>query len=170
MDDPLAVMRAPAGSVFRPDVSTPPGHAGPTGNVMSVIVNACTGQKEGLNLEPSPPGKLDELGPELHATVPAVGTASATSTSSRSDGVLAGSLLVHGRLTPGWRILVASGNSPLPRDPVAREKTSGSGRFRFSLAPGRYRIGALRPHDSMCGLKTIHVTRGEEIRLALKCS
>lgn len=66
----LVVMQAPAGSVFAPNVSTPPGHAGPTGSVMSVIVNAYTGQKEGLTLEPLPPSHSTILEPSCRRRSP----------------------------------------------------------------------------------------------------
>jgi len=135
---------------------------------MSVIVNAYTGQKEGLNLESAPPSKLDELGAELQATIPAVGT-SATSATSRADGVLAGSLVVHGHSRSGWWIFVGTVNARLAREHVARHMAMRAGRFSFRLAPGKYQIGALEPHGDICGTRTVHVSRGKETRVTLRC-
>ena len=132
----LVTMQAPPGSAFHPIVSVPRGQVGPVGDVMSVVVNAYGGQKEGLDLEPSVPSGLDELGPELNATVPAVSSTGVASVSSRVDGVLAGDLSVRGRTRTGWRILIASGNSRLPREIFTEQRPSHSGHFRFALRPG----------------------------------
>jgi uncharacterized protein (DUF433 family) len=166
----LVTMQAPAGSAFHPIVSVPRGQEGPIGDVMSVVVNAYSGQKEGLDLEPSVPGGLDELGPEVNATVPAVSSAGAASVSSTVDGVLAGDLSVRGRRISGWRILIASGNSRLPREIFTEQKSSHVGHFRFALRPGNYSVAALIPKGSICGLRTIHISRHKETHVALNCN
>jgi hypothetical protein len=167
----VVIMQAASGGLFHPDVSPPRGRIGPTGSVMSVIVNAYTGVEEGLNLETSLPTKLDELGAELRATIPAVGIASAASTSvKRPFGLVIGALSVHGRPTPGWQIVIALDNRSLARTPIAKKETGRDGRFTIRLAAGNYRVAALRPGDGLCGISRVHITVRREAHLTLRCS
>jgi hypothetical protein len=134
---------------------------------MSIIVEAHTGQKEGLSLEPSIPESLDELGPVEETTVPAVSAAEVASFPHGDVGLLVGKVYAGKRAAYGWRIFV--GQEPLARLAVARHRSGRYGVFSFRLRPGEYHVAAWRPSGGFCGNRTARVARHSETRIALTC-
>ena len=163
----LVVMEAPAGSKFAPNVSVPRGRTGPTGDVMSLIVDAHTGQTYSLNLEPTPPTRLGELGPAFEATVPAESSAIAASVPSGNAELLVGTVYNGSHPVSGWRVFV--GHEPLGRKTITKQKSGQHGVFSFRLVPGEYTVAAWRPGAGYCGKRTVRVSRHKETHIVVTC-
>jgi hypothetical protein len=161
------VMRAAPGETFKPNVSVPRGDEGPTGQVMSVIIDAHTGQRESLNLEPRVPSRLSELGTAIQGEYPAVSAAQAASLPSGNVGFLVGQLYVSNKPAAGRYVFV--GSQPMPRLST-RHKTGQHGVFSFRLAPGRYYVKAGKPNDGFCGATKVTVARHKYTKVNLHCS
>jgi hypothetical protein len=171
----VVIMQASAGSAFHPNVSVPPGQTGPSGSVMSVVINADTGWKLALNLEEAPPATLDELGAQLVTTVPSASTANAAtagengSSPAHIEGLVTGKLTVDGHSVNGWEIVAARGEESLAHTPITRQRTGRHGGFTFRLTPGRYRVAAKKPAGGFCGVRTVYVRLHELSKVDLKC-
>lgn len=160
------VMRTGPGETFKPNVSVPRGHQAPTGQVMSVIIDAHTGQNESLNLEPTAPSRLGELGIETQSEFPAVSAAEAASLPSGNVGMLVGQLFVSGKPVTGWNVFV--GSKPMARLST-RHRTHERGVFSFRLRPGRYYVKAGRPNHGFCGETIVTVFRHRDTKVKLRC-
>jgi hypothetical protein len=163
----LVVMEAPVGSKFAPNVSVPPGHEGPTGSVMSLIIDAHTGQTYSVNVASTPPPSLGELGPAFETRVAAESSAAVASATSGNAGLLAGKLYHGNHAVSGWRVFV--GHEPLGRKTVAKQMSGPHGLFSFRLAPGYYVVAAWRPSRGYCGQRTVHISRHKETHIAVSC-
>ncbi len=161
------VMRAAPGETFKPNVSVPRGHEAPTGQVMTVIVDAHTGRKESLNLEPTAPSRLSELGTLTQLELPAVSAAEAASLPSGNVGFLVGQLYVSNKPVAGRYVFV--GSKPMPRLST-RHTTGQHGTFSFRLTPGKYYVKASKSKGGFCGATTVTVFRHKYTKVNLHCS
>jgi hypothetical protein len=172
----VVIMQAANSASFHPNVSVPQGQSGPTGSVMSVVINADTGWKLALNLEEAPPARLDELGAQLVASVPSAGTADIAAAGETAsgpahiEGLVIGKLTVRQRPQPGWEIVAARGSESLAHSPIARQRTSREGGFILRLTPGHYRVAALRPAGGFCGIHTVDVLLHKRVHVTVQCA
>ncbi len=169
----VVIMQAAAGSAFHPNVSVPPRQTGPSGPVMSVVVNADTGWKLAMNLEDSVPARLDEMGPELVTNIPATDVAAGAAVGAHSEpayiGVVIGKLSVHGHATSGWKVVAAPGTTSLTHTSIERQVTNRSGGFTFTLIAGRYRLAAVRLKGGFCGTTPVNVRFHKQVHVQLRC-
>jgi hypothetical protein len=139
----LVVIR---GKQFAPSVPLKHGARQPTGTVLALILDAHTGQMEGLNLGPEAPN------------VAALGQVTALNIPENSTTAVAASV----RAVPGWRgtlagrVLVGGGPSRARRHPASYAKvliqnaghtlatatTNANGTFKVELLTGTYQVTA----------------------------
>jgi hypothetical protein len=165
----IVVMEASAGSEFTPNVSVPRGHAAPSGAVETIVVDAHTGRKEGLSLEPTlPPGLSELAGPILRTSFPAVSSSASSAGAPLGNvGRLVGHVYAGKRALVGHRVVV--GHSPLSHRIVQAGRTFAHGLFTFRLAPGDYRVAARKRNGKMCGSRIVRIARHQETEVALHC-
>jgi hypothetical protein len=161
----LVVMRASAGQGFSPNVPVPPGYESPTASVMSMIVDAHTGQKESLNLEHSPPAHLYELGAAMVSVIPPTDATAAAHIPLGNLGDIVGRLYSNNRpAIRGWHVIVKR-----RRRLVARSRTYTHGSFSFRMVPGTYVVAGQKPSGKLCGARNVTVTRAHESQITLSC-
>lgn len=165
----MVTMRSEPGEVFRPNVSSPRGQSAPAGSVMTVIVDSHTGFKEGLDLAPTAPSGLGELGPAYETSVPAT-SAAAMAALRRvplgNVGELQGHVYFHNHPVVGWHVIVGH---KLPSHITAKGKTYSGGLFGFRVAVGRYQIAVRRPSGVLCGMRKTRITYHKETEIRLNC-
>jgi hypothetical protein len=163
----MITMKTTSGT-FRPNVSVPRNQSAPSGSVMTVIIDAHTGMKEGLSLTAAPPTKLNELGPALQTNVPAVSSATTANHSvpmRKNVGAVIGRVDSGGRPVVGWHVVVGH---KLPRHTMI-SKTYEDGAFGFSLKVGSYEIAAKRPNGRLCDKRTVRIKRRTRTEVNLSC-
>lgn len=153
--------------IFRANVSVPRKQRAPSGSVMTVIIDAHTGIKEGLTLGSAPPTRLNELGPSLQTNVPAVSSATAATHSVRPGimGAIIGRVESHGHAAIGWHVVVGH---KLPRHEIVT-KTYEDGLFGFSLKVGSYEIAAKQPNGQLCDKQTVRIKRRIRTEVNFNC-
>ena len=162
----VSMMTATDGSSFSPNVPTPRGHTGPSGQVMVIVTDAHTGFIKERYLGPQAPD-LSLLGPELNTTIPAeevVGTARAATMLNPKLGS------IQGRLSPArvGRLVTlrdAHGRVVHTTRSVAASTETRAGSFGFRALEGHYVISA--PH---CGRLSLHIRGLHVSAVTLHCS
>jgi hypothetical protein len=160
----VSMMTATDGSSFSPNVPTPRGHTGPSGQVMVIVTDAHTGFIKERYLGPQAPD-LSLLGPELNTTIPAeVDTARAVTMLNPKLGS------IQGRLSParvGQLVTLrdAHGRVVHTTRSVATSTETRAGSFGFRALEGHYVISA--PH---CGRLSLHIRGLHVSAVTLHCS
>ncbi|HXP98677.1 MAG TPA: hypothetical protein VN845_01280 [Solirubrobacteraceae bacterium] len=164
----MVTMTATSGGTFRPNVSVPRRQSEPSGTVITVIVDAHTGVKEGLSLTSTRPANLGELGPAVQTVVPAESPVAMASHSVPlgNTGVVIGRAYSDGHAVAGWQVVVGH---KLPHHVMITEKTYDGGDFGFSLTAGSYEIALKRPNGRICGKQALHIERHVESKVKLSC-
>ncbi len=171
----LIVIKALAANArFTPNVPTPRGHNGPSGAVMSLIIDSHTGFVEGETIGPSAP-KIDELGSVVSTTIAAVGAETSdlhlsAAASSPRPGLLIGRAYVGRRAAKGWPVLVARSRGGLARHAITATRTGSTGGFTIPLTAGLYVIAVRRPNGRECGVREVRIVHHARTHVALRCS
>jgi len=166
----MVVMQAPHGGVFTPIVPVPRGHQGPSGSVMTVIIEARSGVVDGRSLSTAPP-PVALLGPVLSQTVAAASAGSVTVASIRSPranpyGIVLGQVRNRHRAVRRWHVVL--GRSL--RHPAQTLTTTQEGTFGFKLrSGGRFVVAARKPHGGFCGEQHIVASKEKTFSLVLEC-
>jgi hypothetical protein len=162
----VSVMTATDGTAFSPNVPTPRGHAGPSGQVMVIVTDAHTGFIKERYLGPAAPD-ISLLGPELNTTIPAVAGMARAATAVRRDPKLG---FIEGRLIPA-RVgrLVTLRDTHGRVVSTARSLAAGTetraGDFGLRALEGHYVISA--PH---CGRLSLHIRGRHTTVITIHCS
>ncbi len=170
----LVVIKATApNATFAPNVPTPRGRSGPTGAVMSLIIDSHTGFVEGQTIGPSTP-KLSALGSVLNTRIAAiVGAAGDVQTAALGaaprPGLLIGKVYVGQRVAKGWHVLVAHSRRELAHHAILAARTGGGGSFTIPLTAGEYLVAAVRPNGERCGVRTARIVHHNRTHVVLKC-
>jgi hypothetical protein len=162
----VSVMTATDGTAFSPNVPTPRGHVGPSGQVMVIVTDAHTGFIKERYLGPVAPD-VSLLGPELNATIPAVTGMARAATAVRRDPKLG---FIEGRLIPArvGRLVTLRGTHGHVVDSMkslAAGTETRAGAFGFRALEGHYVISA--PH---CGRLSLHIRGRHTSAITLHCS
>jgi hypothetical protein len=167
----VSVMTATDGMTFSPNVPTPRGHVGPSGQVMVIVTDAHTGFIKERYLGPAAPD-VSLLGPELNATVPAVAgtvtaTAQAATAAARRNPKLG---FIEGRLIPArvGRLVTlrdTHGRVVYTARSLAASTETRAGAFGFRALEGHYVISAPR-----CGSLSLQIRGRHTSAITLHCS
>jgi hypothetical protein len=166
----VSVMTAIDGTAFSPNVPTPRGHVGPSGQVMVIVTDAHTGFIKERYLGPAAPD-VSLLGPELNATIPAVTGTEAAGT-ARAAAVRSNPKLgfIEGRLIPArvGRLVTLRDTHGHVVDTAksrAANTESRAGTFTLRESEGHYVISAPR-----CGRLSLHIRARHTSVVTLHCS
>lgn len=163
----VSVMTATDGTAFSPNVPTPRGHVGPSGQVMVIVTDAHTGFIKERYLGPTAPD-VSLLGPELNMTIPAVTDTAQTATAAvRRDPKLG---FIEGRLIPArvGRLVTLRDTHGHVVDSIkslAAGTETRAGDFGLRALEGHYVISA--PH---CGRLSLHIRGRHTSIITLHCS
>jgi hypothetical protein len=167
----VSVMTTADGTAFSPNVPTPRGHVGPSGQVMAIVTDAHTGFIKERYLGPAAPD-VSLLGPELNTTIPAVAGMEATGTARAAKAVLPNRKLgfIEGRLIPArvGRLVTLRNTHGRVVDTarsLAANKENRAGAFTLRTSGGHYVISA--PH---CGRLSLHIRVRHTSAVTLHCS
>ena len=140
-----------------PNVPTPRGHVGPSGQVMVIVTDAHTGFIKERYLGPAAPD-LSLLGPELNATIPAVTGTEAAGTARAAAAVRSNPKLgfIEGRLIParvGRLVTLRDTHGHVVDTAKSRAASTENraGTFTLRESEGHYVISAPR-----CGRLSLH--------------
>ncbi len=167
----VSVMTAADGTAFSPNVPTPRGHVGPSGQVMAIVTDAHTGFIKERYLGPAAPD-VSLLGPELNTTIPAVAGTAATGTARAAKAVLPNRKLgfIEGRLIParvGRLVTLRDTHGHVVDNAKSRAASTESraGTFTLRASEGHYIISAPR-----CGRLSLHIRARHTSVVTLHCS
>jgi hypothetical protein len=167
----VSVMTTADGTLFSPNVPTPRGHAGPTGQAMAIVTDAHTGFIKERYLGPVVPD-IALLGQGVNTTIPAAtGTEAGT---ARAAGALRrepkrGGLIV-GKLVPArvGRLVTlrdTHGHVVDSMKSLAKGTEAIAGGFSLRAPEGRYVVSA--PH---CGRRSLDIRGRHTLNVTLRCS
>lgn len=167
----VSVMTATDGTAFSPNVPTPRGHVGPSGQVMVIVTDVHTGFIKERYLGPAAPD-VSLLGPELNTTIPAVTGTAVTGMSRAATAVRRNPKLgfIEGRLIPArvGRLVTLRDTHGRVVDTarsLAASTETRAGTFGFRASEGHYLISA--PH---CGRLSLHIRGRHTSAITLHCS
>jgi hypothetical protein len=150
----VVVMEAPAGEYFSPDDPEPPGAAPIHQKYWAVVMDSQDGQVTGGFGGPTPP-KIEELGPVITSTVPALRIV-AEKSEPANGGIIVWLKPSH----VGWPVNVTRVGSHWS---ITRKYTTEGARFRF-LHDGEFIVDARK-----CGSRRVHLPLKKYVNVTLDC-
>jgi hypothetical protein len=169
----VSVMTTADGTAFTPNVPTPRGHVGPSGQVMAIVTDAHTGFIKERYLGSAAPD-VSLLGQKLSVTIPAA----ATGTAATGSGARAATTVRHnptlgfieGRLIPArvGRLVTlrdTHGHVVDSTKSLAPGAETRAGSFILRVSEGHYVISAFR-----CGRRSLHIRARHTLTVTLHCS
>lgn len=113
-------------------------------------------------------------GPETRAT-PVVeeqhrGASDPSPTRPAGAAIITGTVSEGGAPRSGWRVLLGGLRASLRRHPMRTVRSGRGGRFRFSVAPGWFRVAVWKPDGRRCASVAVRARVGKAARVRLSCS